>query len=118
MLYEVITSEKAVMREAEDFAELFAKQRESLPRSPKALEYLKDRGLENLKEVGYNTGKQWPKLKQCLTFPLKDQSGNITSLYGRRITESGGYNAEFGKHYYSEHRRGLYPNYPPRNNFV
>ena len=65
--------------------------------------------------MGYNTGKSWPRLKQCLTFPLKDKDGNIVSLYGRRISESKGYNAEYGKHYYSENRKGLYPGYPDAN---
>ncbi len=99
-------------REAINFAELFSKQKESLPRSPKALEYLKSRGLSSELEIGYNSGKSWNKLKQCIVFPLKDKSGNIVSLYGRRITESQGHGLEFGKHYYSENRKGLYPHYP------
>jgi hypothetical protein len=102
-----------------DFAELFARQKEGLPRSPKALEYLKSRGLENLSEVGYNSGISWKKLKQCIIFPLKDKDGNITSLYGRRIINSTpgskeSHSVEFGKHYYSEHRKGLYPSHPPQ----
>ena len=63
-------------------------------------------------QIGYNSAEKWNKLKQCIIFPLKDRSGNITSLYGRRITESKGYSLEYGKHYYSENRSGLYPNYP------
>jgi len=111
---------QAVQRETENFAELFAKQKEGLPRSPKAQEYLKSRGLEQLEEVGYNSGINWKKLKQCITFPLKDKNGNITSLYGRRIIDSTpgfkeNYSAEFGKHYYSENRKGLYPCYPNEN---
>jgi DNA primase/energy-coupling factor transporter ATP-binding protein EcfA2 len=113
---------KAESVETENFAELFAKQKEGLPLSPKAQEYLKSRGLENLTEVGYNSGINWKKLKQCITFPLKDKHGNITSLYGRRALEYYGkekwndsYNAEYGKHYYSENRKGLYPGYPNEN---
>jgi len=107
------------VKEETDFETLFAKQKEGLPRSPKALGYLKSRGLENLTEVGYNSGINWKKLKQCITFPLKDKNGNITSLYGRRIINSTpgfkeNYSAEFGKHYYSENRSGLYPHYPPQ----
>ncbi|MBI9064670.1 MAG: toprim domain-containing protein [Marinilabiliaceae bacterium] len=109
-----IASKKGVAREA-DFAELFTKQKESLPRSPKALEYLKQRGLEDLQEVGYNSGKNWNKLKTCIIFPLKDKDENVTSLYGRRITESKGHTLEYGKHYYSENRKGLYPGYPDAN---
>ncbi len=102
-------------REAEDFAALFARQKDGLPRSLKALAYLKERGLEELQEVGYNSGINWKKLKQCITFPLKDKSGNITSLYGRRIIQAKAYTAEVGKHYYSENRKGLYPGYPNEN---
>ncbi|ALO13851.1 DNA primase [Salinivirga cyanobacteriivorans] len=108
-----IASKRAA--EAENFAELFNRQKDGLPRSHKAQEYLKNRGLEQLQEVGYNSGVNWKKLKQCITFPLKDKSGNIVSLYGRRITESNGYNAEFGKHYYTENRKGLYPGCPDAN---
>ena len=107
-----IASKGAAKGKAEDFAGLFARQIASLPRSPKALDYLKGRGLNPEMEIGYNSGQYWSKLKQCITFPLKDQAGNITSLYGRRITESNGYNIEYGRHYYSENRKGLYPSYP------
>ena len=110
-----IASKGAAKGKAEDFAGLFARQRASLPRSPKALDYLKSRGLNPEMEIGYNSGQYWNKLKQCITFPLKDQAGNITSLYGRRITESNGYNLEYGRHYYSENRKGLYPGYPSQD---
>jgi DNA primase len=110
-----IASKGAAKGKTEDFAGLFARQRASLPRSPKALDYLKSRGLNPEMEIGYNSGQYWNKLKQCITFPLKDQAGNITSLYGRRITESNGYNIEYGRHYYSENRKGLYPSYPSQD---
>src|SRR5690554_5401447 len=110
-----IASKGAAKGKAEDFAGLFARQIASLPRSPKALDYLKSRGLSPEMEIGYNSGQYWNKLKQCITFPLKDQAGNITSLYGRRITESSGYNIEYGRHYYSENRKGLYPGYPSQD---
>ena len=125
-----IASKGAAKGKAEDFAGLFARQRASLPRSPKALDYLKSRGLNPEMEIGYNpstgvrtsSGQYWNKLKQCITFSLKDQVGNITSLYGRRITDtstgsvsSKGYALEFGRHYYSENRKGLYTSYPPQD---
>ncbi|ALO13939.1 DNA primase [Salinivirga cyanobacteriivorans] len=110
-----ISSGKASVKEAENFAELFKMQKEGLPRSPKAQEYLRNRCLEQLQEVGYNSGVNWKKLKQCITFPLKDKNGNIVSLYGRRITESNGHNVEFGKHYYTANRKGLYPGCPDAN---
>ncbi len=95
-----------------DFETLFLQFKQSLLRSTKAQEYLKQRGLEDFKEIGYNSGKFYNKLKHCIIFPLKDKSGNITSLYGRRITEAKAYTVEVGKHYYSENRTGLYPCYP------
>ena len=110
-----IASKAAACAET-DFETLFTRQKESLPRSPKSLQYLKDRGLENLQEVGYNSGINWKKLKQCITFALKDKSGNIVSLYGRGLItwKANGSTAtmEYGKHYYSENRKGLYPGYP------
>ena len=117
-----IASKGAVKGKAEDFSGLFARQRASLPRSSKALDYLKSRGLNPEMEIGYNSGQYWNKLKQCITFPLKDQVGNITSLYGRRITDTStssvsgkGYALEYGRHYYSENRKGLYPSYPSQD---
>src|SRR5690554_4304368 len=117
-----IASKGAAKGKAEDFAGLFARQIASLPRSPKALDYLKGRGLNSEIEIGYNSGQYWNKLKQCITFPLKNQAGNITSLYGRRITDAStssasvkGYALEYGRHYYSENRKGLYPGYPSPN---
>ena len=111
-----IASKQAVKVEAENFAELFEKQKEGLPRSPKAQQYLIERGLNEVAEIAYNSGVNWKKLKQCLTFPLKDQSGNIVSLYGRRVAAENkkerGHSLEYGRHYYSENRKGLYPGYP------
>jgi DNA primase/DNA-binding MarR family transcriptional regulator len=114
------TPKESIMKE--DFKTLFADQQKALsPETPssqrsfKALEYIKQRGLEHVQEIGFNSGNKWKKLKQCITFPLKDAKGNIVSLYGRRITESNGYSLEYGKHYYSENRSGLYPCYPEEN---
>jgi len=118
-----IASKQAESVETENFAELFSKQKEGLPRSPKAQQYLKERGLLRQSsatelEIGYNSGVNWKKLKQCITFPLKDKNRNIVSLYGRRVAadnnKESGYALEYGKHYYSESRKGLYPNYPPQ----
>jgi len=100
--------------EKPDYEALFLKFSQSLPRSSKALDYLKQRGLSQELEIGYNSGKFYNKLKHCIIFPLKDKSGNIVSLYGRKITEAKTYSVEVGKHYYSENRSGLYPCYPPQ----
>ena len=93
-------------QEQTDYQEIFPKLQAALTRSKKAIEYLKSRSLsyQNL-EVGYNGGTHFKSLKHCIIFPLKDESGNITSLYGRAIAEN-------GKHYYTSNRKGLYPNYP------
>lgn len=95
------------------FTELFKYFLQSIARSQNAQNYCQQRSLDyKTLEIGYNSAEKWNKLKQCVVFPLKDKTGNIVSLYGRRITESKGYNLEYGKHYYSENRSGLYPSYP------
>lgn len=90
--------------------ELFALFMQSLPRSAKAQEYIKERGLEEVKEMGYNSGSQSSQMKYCLIFPLKDSQNNIVSFYGRSIL-----NDTDKRHYYSASRKGLYPGYPPSN---
>jgi len=98
-------SVKAALKE--DFPKLFAQLQESLRRSPKALAYLKERGLETIKGAGYNY-RAFNKLRECIVFPLKDRAGSIVSFYGRRIAGAPSY----GKHFYTENRSGLYPHYP------
>lgn len=90
--------------------ELFALFMQSLPRSAKAQEYIKERGLEEVKEMGYNSGSQSSQMKYCLIFPLKDPQNNMVSFYGRSIL-----NDTDKRHYYSANRKGLYPGYPPSN---
>jgi DNA primase catalytic core len=51
-----------------------------------------------------------PFAKDCVIFPLKNKTGNITSIYGRSIT-----NNDNSKHYYLKNRTGLYPGYPNPN---
>lgn len=97
------------------WAELFPLFQNTLERSEKAKRYCTNRGMNwKALEIGYNSGTYYKKIKECIIFPLKDKNGNITSLYGRRITESKDYSLEYGKHYYSENRSGLYPNYSPQ----
>ncbi|MDD4275323.1 MAG: CHC2 zinc finger domain-containing protein, partial [Desulfobacter postgatei] len=90
--------------------ELFALFMQSLPRSAKAQDYIKERGLEEVKEMGYNSGSQSSQMKYCLIFPLKDSQNNMVSFYGRSIL-----NDTDKRHYYSASRKGLYPGYPPSN---
>jgi len=95
------------------YEELFPRLTASLPKSPKALEYCRTRGLDyTTLEIGYNSGKLHDKLRSCIIFPLKDRRGIIVSLYGRRTGDGKGHTLEFGKHFYSENRCGLYPGYP------
>jgi DNA primase len=99
-----------------NYPELFTCFLQSIERSQNAHNYCQQRGLDyKTLEIGYNSREKWNKLVQCLIFPLKDRNNNIVSLYGRRISESKGHALEFGRHYYSERRSGLYPNYPKEN---
>lgn len=75
---------------------LFASFIQSLPRSQKALDYQKERGLEKVTEIGYNPGSQTTQMKYCLVFPLKDRENEIVSFYGRSIL-----NDSDKRHYYS-----------------
>ncbi|HBY54190.1 MAG TPA: DNA primase [Marinilabiliales bacterium] len=86
---------------------LFASFLQSLPRSQKALAYVKERGLEKVTKIGYNPGSQTTQMKYCLVFPLKDNQNNTVSFYGRSIL-----NDSDKRHYYSANRKGLYPEYP------
>jgi DNA primase len=109
-------SARPVNNNDKTLSELFTYFLQSIERSTNAQSYCTSRGLDyKALEIGYNSAEKWNKLKQCIVFPLKDKQGNIISLYGRRITESKGYGLEYGKHYYSENRSGLYPNYPSPN---
>jgi DNA primase len=91
-----------------NYQEIFNNLKPKLNQSTKAKEYLKRRNLDPTKlEIAYNTGKDYDKLKCCLIFPLKNENGEITSLYGRSIYD----NPEM-KHFYTSNRTGLYPNYP------
>jgi DNA primase len=91
-----------------NYQEIFTNLKPKLNQSPKAIAYLKQRNLDQTKlEIAYNAGKDYDKLKCCLIFPLKNEKGEISSLYGRSIYE----NPE-AKHFYTTNRTGLYPNYP------
>ena len=94
------------MAKVVDYADVYARLVPALSRSSKARRYLKDRGLSELTDVGYNPGTGYKKLRQCAVFPLRDESGAVVSLYGRSITDGK------GKHFYTSGRRGLYPSWP------
>lgn len=91
---------------------VFTTLKEQLPRSRKATNYLKARGLLGLKEVGSNhrsgsgtTAYSFKDLRDCIVFPLQDSHGQTVSLYGRSMT------GVKNVHYYLKNRKGLYPAY-------
>ena len=103
---------KPEIQEEINYSELFVKFKQSLHRSKKAIAYLEERGIYDVKlEQGYNNGTPFKQLKNCIVFPLKDQGNNIVSFYGRNI-------AKTGTHYYTANRKGLYPKYPNRETQV
>jgi DNA primase len=91
---------------AEDFTDVYAQMLAAVSRSSKARSYLESRGLEELSDVGYNPGTLYKGVRQCVVFPLRNQAGEVVSLYGRSITEGK------GKHFYTSNRSGLYPGCP------
>ena len=80
------------------------------------MDYLKSRKLYDPElEIGSNhqakvngkTGYLFPKLKNCVVFPIRDKNDKIISLYGRSIMPT-----STNKHYYLTGRKGVYPSYP------
>ncbi|MET3047443.1 CHC2 zinc finger domain-containing protein [Flavobacterium covae] len=112
-IFEVVRPIKPVKmtKPQENFEELFEKLNQNLLNSPKAMHYAKERML-NPEEtlIGYNDGKLYPKLKNCLIFPLRDEKGKIVSLYGRSVSTPP--LGAGGLHFYLTDRIGLYPRYP------
>lgn len=64
----------------------------------------------HLEELGiiqsYKSDKVTSPLKNAIVFPLKDEEGNITGLYGRKMDD------EFNKHIFINEQMGVYPNFP------
>ncbi|OED37057.1 hypothetical protein AB832_05295 [Flavobacteriaceae bacterium (ex Bugula neritina AB1)] len=95
----------------EDYEAIYKGLEPKIGKSSKARDYLASRHIDHKKlAAGFNTGKDWSKLKYCIVFPLKDKNGRIVSLYGRSI-----YDNAKAKHYYTTNRKGLYPKYPDTN---
>ena len=69
----------------ESLASLYARMESALGRSSKARAYLAERGLAELQEVGYNPGTIYKGLRQCVVFGLRNEAGEVLSLYGRAI---------------------------------
>src|SRR5690554_4569696 len=89
----------------------FEKMQSSFLASSTARKYAESRNLDwKSLEIGYNAFKnsKFNYLRGCITFPLKNEKGDIVSLYGRSVRSTG------GNHFYSKNRNGLYPGYPNR----
>src|SRR5690554_7957529 len=89
----------------------FQQMQSSFVASSTARKYAESRNLDwKSLEIGYNAFKssRFNYLRGCITFPLKNEKGDIVSLYGRSIRSTG------GNHCYSKNRSGLYPGYPNR----
>ena len=102
-----------------DYAADFEVMRESFLSSKLPKEYLESRAINweggtdsRTVLVGYNAYQKskFDYLKNCVIFPLKDQSGNIVSLYGRSIKSN-----TTNKHYYTKGAKGFYPSYPQKD---
>lgn len=114
--HQAINKAKALLgfRDTQTISDTYYILKTQLPRSKKAREYLKLRGLEKLDEVGSNhrngnnaVAYQYPKLKNCIIFALRDQYANVVSLYGRSFSAT-----KQNGHFYLVGRTGLYPQYP------
>jgi DNA primase len=114
---------------------IFGYYKTGLPRSERAVEYLKSRSIDyKLHEMAFNTGNMHVEskahhlvdsmvkygllkpmaakgyavwAKDCILFPLKNEDNKIVSLYGRSITDT-----QDNRHFYLKNREGLYPGYP------
>jgi DNA primase len=99
---------KPIPMEEINYSEIFTKSQQSYIRNDKAINYTKERNINNAKlEIGYNTvtGTVFKSLKNCIIFPLKNIQNEIVSLYGRSVD-----NNDKAKHYYTANRKGLYHN--------
>ncbi|MEM1357969.1 MAG: toprim domain-containing protein [Bacteroidota bacterium] len=80
---------------------------ETMKKHAAAKAYCKERGLTKWEAlgIGYKSRKTKEKWgRGCIILPLRNVAGEVVSLYGRAIKDSG--------HYYTAGRCGLYPGYP------
>jgi len=99
-----VTPEKP--KQEADLVKLFEGFKYALQRSNRAKDYLKSRNLI-YPDIGYNSGSQYDKLKNCIVFALRDRRNQVVSFYGRSVM-----NDDNAKHFYLSGRQGLYPGYP------
>lgn len=92
----------------EEIQAAFKQFQRSMLSSKLPKDYLESRGLQWKDQgIGYHPYKHRKAdfLLGCVVWPLKDQEGQVVSLYGRGISSKGG-------HFYMTGRRGLFPGYP------
>jgi len=96
----------------ENHIKIFNRYVKALHTHSQARAYLEGRGLNpQLIEIGYKSRKTkevWGR--GCVMFPLKNELGQIVSMYGRSVYGDG--------HYYKSNRSGLYPCYPDKETTV
>lgn len=107
------------------FTKYYQASLQSIQRSKKGKDYAISRGLNYNKQhigyCGYEIGRTWAtsmkqaaekmglfKIRNCLIFATKDESGQIVSIYGRSISS----NPRTRHFYLTGGFRGLYPGYP------
>ena len=99
-------------QEAPNYQANFDQMQSSFLSSSTARTYAENRNLDrNQLAIGYNAFKS-PKftyLRGCITFGLRNENGEVVSLYGRSIKDN-----DKARHYYTANRKGLYPSYPSR----
>lgn len=104
----IATPIQSIVMEEINYQEIFTKSQQCYIRNDKAINYAKERNINNAKlEIGFNTptGTVFKSLKNCVIFPLKNNQNEVVSLYGRSID-----NNDKAKHYYTKDRKGLYHN--------
>ena len=139
MKYEKISKHAAIMRAKEmlgiqsemplDIIAILTKYYQttlsSMQRSSKGKQYAEGRGMtiDKIGYCAYEIGKSWNdglkknaeklgllKIKNCLIFPMRNEQGQVVSIYGRSISDN-----NKSRHFYLQGGfKGLYPNYPKR----
>ena len=110
LMLEPVGATVASQPEVFDLATFF-KASEITNKNNKGEGYLASRNLDYqvLREkaqirMGYNGYRKNVQMLNCVLFPLRNESGEMVSLYGRSIFDIQG-----KKHYYSQDRKGLFP---------
>jgi energy-coupling factor transporter ATP-binding protein EcfA2 len=104
--FPIQTISKDTMTKTTNKSKEFTRYQKSLLTHEAAQTYLKSRKLDWQKlEIGYKSRKtKEPWGRACIIFPLKNEQGEMVSLYGRSTLN--------GNHFYEGGREGLYPKYP------